>query len=302
MKCAVHTKEDAVGVCRSCGSGVCIECKVMVYRRIYCRTCARPYQPRQIVLKPKRKYFTVGAVGFLLLAVSWVLLIINGLFLESYVFRTIFNIIFCVGVILGSVAFFGFRKNYYSALGLVAFIFTMIIIWIVLAGFLLTHIVSATFDYLTEIGMWIDLMLFSFSPLVLTTDILSLVGVVVLGVMYIFWSIALIVNRRSTGKIALSIISGVFAIISGILQFITAFFFSTDLFYFLPPEISVIFDLVRGFMVILTGVTGLILLIVADVPKGEQVITSRVRFLPMRSRAFDDEDDDWPTRDPFDDK
>jgi hypothetical protein len=212
----------------------------------------------------------------------------------------VFNIIYCAGAILGSVAFFGLRKNYYSALGLLAFIFTMIIIWVVLAGFLLSHIALSMIYYWAEMGMIEELLYFSFSSLPIMADNLSLAGIVLRGVMFIFWGLALIVNRNATGRKELTLIAGIFAFIVGILEVIHANMYFTELFFWLltiPAEVWLVFNIILGLLVIATGITGLILLLIADVPKGEQVITSRVRFLPVSSRrrrssVFDD-DDDW---------
>jgi len=39
MKCAVHTDRDATGLCCSCGSYVCPECKVDIDGQLYCNRC-----------------------------------------------------------------------------------------------------------------------------------------------------------------------------------------------------------------------------------------------------------------------
>jgi hypothetical protein len=40
MKCYVHQDRDAVGVCSTCGQGVCDACGVKIAGRLYCKSDA----------------------------------------------------------------------------------------------------------------------------------------------------------------------------------------------------------------------------------------------------------------------
>jgi ABC-type antimicrobial peptide transport system permease subunit len=40
MKCNFHPDIDAVGVCTSCGKGLCKECEVELGGKLYCKVCA----------------------------------------------------------------------------------------------------------------------------------------------------------------------------------------------------------------------------------------------------------------------
>jgi hypothetical protein len=40
MKCSNHQEVDAIGVCSSCGKGLCPQCKLELGGKLYCQTCA----------------------------------------------------------------------------------------------------------------------------------------------------------------------------------------------------------------------------------------------------------------------
>lgn len=40
MKCMIHPESEAVGVCSSCGKGLCYSCKVELGGKLYCQPCA----------------------------------------------------------------------------------------------------------------------------------------------------------------------------------------------------------------------------------------------------------------------
>ncbi len=40
MKCYFHPEVDAVGVCTSCGKGLCSSCKLELVGKLYCQSCA----------------------------------------------------------------------------------------------------------------------------------------------------------------------------------------------------------------------------------------------------------------------
>jgi hypothetical protein len=69
LKCYVHPDVDAVGVCSSCGRGVCRACAVKVGGKIYCTEDADQLYPKTVVLRaigrqaPKRGFgVVVGSI------------------------------------------------------------------------------------------------------------------------------------------------------------------------------------------------------------------------------------------------
>jgi hypothetical protein len=48
MKCANHPEKDAVGVCVSCGTGVCADCRNVVRGATYCEDCLKTHEPMRV--------------------------------------------------------------------------------------------------------------------------------------------------------------------------------------------------------------------------------------------------------------
>ena len=40
MKCSYHPEIDAIGVCITCGKGLCTECRVALTGKMHCQSCA----------------------------------------------------------------------------------------------------------------------------------------------------------------------------------------------------------------------------------------------------------------------
>jgi hypothetical protein len=169
MKCAVHADQDAIGVCHSCGGGVCSQCQQRIGGIIYCLSCldAGRYQlPKTMrvsegavlqvppgYLTPLTRYvFTIGifamafiVTGFFLFYFSSIigvpsLMIVNPL-------RTLAFIIIAVGITLTGLTFYGFYRYYHSLLAMSVSLFSLLSGWpIVLAYLLLMNPLVITYD------------------------------------------------------------------------------------------------------------------------------------------------------------
>ena len=72
MKCAYHEDRDAVGICVSCGAGLCTDCREVVRGSAYCEECLKTHRPMRI--HPDRVGSGLNSwavVSWLLAAVSW---------------------------------------------------------------------------------------------------------------------------------------------------------------------------------------------------------------------------------------
>ena len=79
LKCWVHPDIDAIGVCKSCGKGVCKECALTIRNETYCKTCVEASEVSVGKLKPVKPvvgrsgsitvasilFFIFGVVGFI---------------------------------------------------------------------------------------------------------------------------------------------------------------------------------------------------------------------------------------------
>ena len=87
MNCFQHPDLDAVGVCSSCGKGVCENCAVEFQERMYCKDCIKktapvtsaPVEPRVSGAVRLSKGFYLGSiagglgVGFILMCIGGIL-------------------------------------------------------------------------------------------------------------------------------------------------------------------------------------------------------------------------------------
>lgn len=48
MKCAYHGDKDAVGVCVSCGTGLCSDCRNVERGAMYCEECIKRHEPMRV--------------------------------------------------------------------------------------------------------------------------------------------------------------------------------------------------------------------------------------------------------------
>ncbi len=268
MKCAKHPRSHAVGVCISCGEGVCRNCEIRVQGRTHCKPCvekgriphptptytAPAAQPKG---KPTRKYFIIGAVGTIILIVGatlfWTIPFVSmyisffyNPYLMGYLYLAV-TIIIGVGGTLGSIGIYGHRWNYGSVLSVVTCVLSMIFTWFLLP----TAILSFVF-------MGLPYYYYYHSPLLLVMDILGSLGYILMGVMFILWGVAMINARNHMGNAGLGVATGILYIITG--GFWCATMGASYIFY------SVYLYYVACILVIPSGILGIITLLRARVP------------------------------------
>ncbi len=169
---------------------------------------------------PTRGFFIMGFIGMLLLMsvgmVNW----INdttGFFTPWFLIPPIPTpvymislILVCSSIVVASIAFYGYRRNYGSTMSLATFIISLIFPWFLLISKLLLTTGLVFVPYTTYYyTYWMP------GPLYLHYIALYIVGSALIGVLFILWGCALIVVRKYTGKAGLPIASGIIFIIAG---------------------------------------------------------------------------------------
>lgn len=69
MKCVNHPDKDAIGVCVSCGAGICADCRKSEHGSAYCEECARTHRPPRVFPGRDGNGFNVWAIAAWILAV-----------------------------------------------------------------------------------------------------------------------------------------------------------------------------------------------------------------------------------------
>lgn len=134
MKCYVHHNADAVGVCTSCGRGVCRRCAVRVGGKIYCKEDARTGFSKTTVAVALAVQAPHRGVGVMLGSIfSYLLGGISGLVGCLLIFSAIItggsgnSSFFSLSLFTGDLAFLGSLQNYPSStvttIGIVTLIF-----------------------------------------------------------------------------------------------------------------------------------------------------------------------------------
>jgi len=103
MKCINHPDRDAVGICVSCGAGLCADCRYMRDGAAYCKDCYETHQPMRVHPEREGEGLNVWSVG------AWVLAVVGwwpGLEFVSV-----------AGLLLGFVALGDIRVRAYSQKG-----------------------------------------------------------------------------------------------------------------------------------------------------------------------------------------
>ena len=159
---------------------------------------------------PTRFLFIIGAVGHFFSAAASVPFAVfgfglGGLFFFRFFFFEIFlflilGVLYFVGLLLHLFGFYGFWRNYGSQMGIATFAYGLAAVVIFLVGIVLGVIASFSFFLLT------------------------LVGFVALGVLFIVDGVTYIVVRHSMINLGTSIAAGVLFIVSG--AFVCSLFLS----------------------------------------------------------------------------
>jgi len=230
VKCYVHLSEDAVGICKVCGRGVCQKCAVIVAETVHCKTCAETgrigglaYQiSMQPIAVPKpsgapsRTPFIMGGVGAILTGVGAILSTSGGLgglfFFGGYLgtggaLGIAANVLLAVGLIIAGLGYNGIRTNYGLAIGIVCFAFSIVAsVWILITAILGTTSFLGSSNY----ALWNPIFIM---PLVLLATVQITGGVTHIN------------SRQYTGNPGLGMTTGTMLIISGALTATVLFSF-----------------------------------------------------------------------------
>ncbi|MFX1475779.1 MAG: hypothetical protein ACFFCO_09945 [Promethearchaeota archaeon] len=177
--------------------------------------------------------FIIGAVGMLMLTIIVPVMMAMSFFDIYYYLpglSTVFAIVLAVSILLGGFAFLGFRNSYDSTVGLVAFILSLIFPWFLLAANLISFLIFITWAYYL-LGIW---------------AIMALLGVILVGILFILWGVSFIMSREDTGNSGLAIAAGVLWILVG------AFF------------CAYILEFIGDILIIPAGIVAMILLFMAN--------------------------------------
>jgi len=232
MKCFNHPEEDAVGVCKSCGKGVCQECAVIIAGGNYCKTCLEtgrvkattvqiPVQPVAVARPsgiPTRASFIVGGVGAIISGVAALLSLFGGfgnIFYGAFfgfgsIWSIVGSIILGVGLILAGIGYKGIKSNYGVGTGTAGFAFS-----IVACVFVFVNVAFGIIGlpYGSRVPYYSDPWYSSY----LIYTISAIITLILFGVMQILWGVAHINSRKYTGVSGLGMATGIMLIISGAL-------------------------------------------------------------------------------------
>ena len=118
MKCFYHNSLDAVGICKNCNKGVCIDCAADVTNGIACKnSCETEVEAiNQIVYRSKTSYQKASSAylrnAFIFLLLGIIFLIYGGIDISS---RSVFGwFTFLIGIVfvLGAIFYFSLAKKY----------------------------------------------------------------------------------------------------------------------------------------------------------------------------------------------
>ncbi|MFX1562096.1 MAG: B-box zinc finger protein [Promethearchaeota archaeon] len=270
MKCAVHNDEDAIGVCRTCGAGVCTVCRVVIAGLTYCNSCLESgrYRPPGITPIPEEAptpippgytgitnpvFFKLAIIGALLFGVAVHLLWISeylrftiwfymlGTFIDPvFAPKTVAFAIFGVGMTLVGFAFHGYRSQFGSRTSLVAGTLSFVSAWWLLIADLLQY----TGLVWTSYNPWYYYE-YSPGPLHLVWYNLHLIGLILYCTTLILWSASILETRRLTRQNRLSMWSAILFLVAVHLILIQLPFYSQLLiyysFYILSPYLFTLF-------------------------------------------------------------
>ncbi|MFX1576525.1 MAG: hypothetical protein ACFFCF_05085 [Promethearchaeota archaeon] len=228
MKCAIHTDQDAIGICHSCGAGVCHQCSQRIGGIFYCLSCldAGRYRPplskgprggtQQVppgYLTPStRQVFIVGIIAMAFLIVGFYVFFYYPIWAPYYSYFTPFRIwaliLIALGITLTGITFFGFYRYYDSFFALSVSLFSLLSGWpMVLSDLLLYNpnvLMPGTYSWEFSPGPLFPLYLFA-----------SLTGLLLWGLTFIIWAIVFLRTRHFLPGSTLIIVAACFWLILG---------------------------------------------------------------------------------------
>ena len=161
--------------------------------------------------KEGRTFFILGSAGSLLLSIASIFMVIFGFYMAfygtadfMYILAIISSIIFVIGVCFKGLGFYGFYRNYATPMGLVSYIFSILILIYLFICTILPTVLP------TEYGGYIW-----FYTYYNQSFIFYIGGLVLLGIMAMVFGLTLIFIRNETGLPELSLASGIILIAAG---------------------------------------------------------------------------------------
>lgn len=246
MKCATHPDRDAIGICHSCGSGVCSQCHQRIGGIFYCLPCLdagryRPPQDTHIAamgapqvplgfLTPLTRHLLIVGIfamwvfitGFFLLFFQKTLVTNPYSMLLTNPFQTLAFILIALAISFTGIALFSYYRYYDSIVALSLTLFSLLSGWpLVLSEFLLTNPLVASQGsnpWDITLGPLYSLYLFS-----------SISGYILWALTFIGWAVVFIRTRQYVPGQPLVIAASVLFLIlaNGIILFFIPFLITT---------------------------------------------------------------------------
>ena len=221
MKCWVHSKQNAVALCKVCGKGVCQDCLVVLGGDNYCKACIEsgrvavvapspePSVAESVPMSkgtPSKAFFVVGGVGCIVntIAAIWfffaTLAPVFDYGLSSWI---IGYVLLMIGLGLASVGYLGTHRNYGSGVGTASFA-VAIVVSVLFLLWTVWLIVGYPIGYPYYEEYW-----------QLRTYIWATIYEIFFAMM-VLWGVTHITTRGFTGKSWLSFATGIMLIITAV--------------------------------------------------------------------------------------
>ncbi|MFX0168466.1 MAG: hypothetical protein ACFE89_03820 [Candidatus Hodarchaeota archaeon] len=238
MKCYTHQDKDAIAYCQSCGNGLCVDCRIGIAGISYCQPCLDAGRikpppthiqdledqlptPTGPVTPMSRRYFVLGIVGLLMIAVSihiiWLgpLLVFppNPTFVDLFLPRALGFTIVATGISLTGLAIGEFKNYFNFRLGEYIGFFTIVSPWIITISQLL---IFSGLVFIPNGGPYY--FSYDIGPLAPIYHILFTIGSALIGILFILWPVALLsVRKQMRSSSAAKWASALFLIVAHIL-------------------------------------------------------------------------------------
>ncbi len=239
LKCAKHSDRDAIGICRSCGTGVCPQCQQQLGGTLFCLACldAGRYRPAMAIEQPNsgfhsapsgyispltRHVFTIGIIAMaMLIAAFYLLFYYPYLSMMPYAsihpLRTIALALIAISFTLTGFTFLGYSQYFDSKFAKGVAFFSFIAGWLnVYAELLLyTGQVYTGGYYPWDLTPGLLFPHFQFA---------YVLGQILWGLIFLLWAVILIHTRRFITTQTLVLLASLFFIfIAHVILFMVPF-------------------------------------------------------------------------------
>lgn len=229
LKCATHADQDAIGICHSCGAGICQQCSQRIGGIFYCLSCLdagryrRPVStgphgsgaqevPPGYLTYNTRQVFIVGIIAMAFLIAGFFVLFYSPVWTSYYVYSTPFRtwalIFIALSITLTGITFYGFYRYYDSFMALSVSLFSLLSGWpMVLSDLLLYNsdvLTPGTYSWELYPGPLFPLYVFA-----------TLTGLLLWGLSFIIWAIVFLRTRHFLPGSTLTIVAACFWLILG---------------------------------------------------------------------------------------